>query len=250
MSGAKLVEFDDGLKVFASSSMEARFIYDEIFRLGCYDGIRLPERSLVIDVGANIGMFALFVKFRYPDAEILAFEPAPESASIFRQNIDLHGLDGVQIAEIALGAAADPAAPFTYYPAIPGNSTRYPQQKGPAKAALSKIYSSRVAERFYQGVSITVPVERLSGYLRADRPVDLLKIDAEGGEVDVLHGIDPEHWPLIRQVVVEVEVEVEAEGTRLATVCNLLTAGGLTPSVGPESAEGAAPTRIVHALRP
>src|ERR1017187_5478408 len=59
MSASKLVEFDDGLKVFASSSMETRFIYDEIFRLGCYDGIRLPQRPLVIDVGANIGMFAL-----------------------------------------------------------------------------------------------------------------------------------------------------------------------------------------------
>ncbi|HUZ23602.1 MAG TPA: FkbM family methyltransferase [Streptosporangiaceae bacterium] len=250
MSASKLVEFDDGLKVFASSSMEARFIYDEIFRLGCYDGIRLPPQPLVIDVGANIGMFALFVKLRYPDAEILAFEPAPESANIFRQNMGLHGLDGVQVAEIALGSSQERAAPFTYYPAIPGNSTRYPGQKGPAKAALSKIYSARVAERLYKGSDITVPVERLSAFLSAGRPVDLLKIDVEGSEVDVLRGIDPEHWPLIRQAVIEVEVELEEDGRRLDSVCDLLRAHGLDPSVGPEPEEGAAPTRIVHATRP
>lgn len=249
MSAAKLVEFDDGLKVFASSSMEARFIYDEIFRFGCYDVICLPEQSLVIDVGANIGMFALFVKRRYPDAEIMAFEPAPVSAACFRQNVGLHHLDGVHITEIALGSSADPAASFTYYPAIPGNSTRYPEQKGPAKAALSKIYSPKIAERLYQGVGMTVPVDRLSSFLSAGRPVDLLKIDVEGSEVDVLGGIDPGHWPLIRQVVIEVEVEVEAHGRRLAAVCELLESHGLEPSAGPAAAEGAAPTRIVHALR-
>jgi FkbM family methyltransferase len=246
MSVAKLLEFDDGLKVFASSRMEARFIYDEIFRLGCYDRIRLPEHSLVIDAGANIGLFALFVKLRHPDAEILAFEPAPESARILRQNIDLHGLDGVRVTEIALGSTPHPAAPFTYYPAIPGNSTRYPQRKGPAKAVLAGILSPRVAERLYKGVDITVPVERLSAFLRADRPVDLLKIDVEGGEADVLRGIDPGHWPLIRQVI----IEVDADGTQLATVCELLTTHGFDPSVGPEPPESAAPTRVVHALRP
>lgn len=30
--------------------------------------------------------------------------------------------------------------------------------------------------------------------------VDLLKIDVEGAELDVLHGIEQEHWPRIQQV--------------------------------------------------
>ena len=66
MSAPKLVELDDGLHVFTSSTIDARFLYDEIFREGCYDDIGLPARSLVIDVGANIGMFALFGFRRQP----------------------------------------------------------------------------------------------------------------------------------------------------------------------------------------
>jgi FkbM family methyltransferase len=250
MSASKLIEFDDGLQVFASSSMEVRFIYEEIFRDGCYDGISLPENSFVIDVGGNIGMFALFVKLRYPDARILAFEPAPESADVFRQNVSLHGLRDVEVAEIAIGSSQEAGASFTYYPAIPGNSTRYPAQKGPAKAALSKIFSERVAERLYKGRDITVPVERLSSFISPAQPVDLLKIDVEGGEVEVLRGIDEAQWPLIRQVVIEVEVAVEEDGRRLDTVCELLASHGLHPSAAPPPAEGAAPTRIVHAIRP
>jgi hypothetical protein len=78
MSAAKLVDLQDGLQVFASSGIETRFMQEKIFQLGCYQA-DLPPGSLVIDAGAHIGMFTLFVKLAHPDAEILAFEPAPET---------------------------------------------------------------------------------------------------------------------------------------------------------------------------
>jgi hypothetical protein len=84
MSGTKLVELDGGLKVFASSNFELQFLHEEIFMTGCYDDLGLPERPFVIDVGANIGMFAIFIKARYPAAEILAFEPARSSPTTRR----------------------------------------------------------------------------------------------------------------------------------------------------------------------
>ncbi len=46
----------------------------------------------------------------------------------------------------------------------------------------------------------------LSEFLETHRlaRVDLLKIDCEGFELDVLEGLRAEHWPRVRQVVVEV----------------------------------------------
>jgi len=243
---AKLIELEDGFKVFASSIMEVRFLHDEIFRAGCYDHVALPQPPLVVDAGANIGMFALYIKRRYPAAEILAFEPTPESAAVLRQNIGLHGLAGITVHEVALGSQSDQAAPFTYYPAAPGSSTRYPQQSGPAKEAVGRIFSPRVAERLYRGLDITVPVERLSAFLAPDRPVDLLKIDVEGAELDVLQGVDPPQWPLIRQAIVEVQEHAD----RLAAVCDLLNSHGLEPSVGPgPRSDTDSPSRMVHAVR-
>ena len=34
--------------------------------------------------------------------------------------------------------------------------------------------------------------------------IDLLKIDCEGNELKVLNGIDEIHWPLIKQIVLEI----------------------------------------------
>jgi FkbM family methyltransferase len=246
VSAAKLIEFEDGLKVFASSVMEARFLYDEIFRAGCYEHAGLPQRPLVVDAGANIGMFTLFIKRRYPDAEILAFEPAPQTAAVLRQNIGLHGLAGITVHEVALGSQPEQAAAFTFFPAAPGGSTRYPEQTGPARAAVSRMFSARVADRLYRGRDIVVPVERLSAFLAAGRPVDLLKIDVEGAELDVLLSIDPAQWPLIRQAI----LEVPDHPSRVAEVCDLLSSHGLEPSAGPgPQSDTDSPSRVVHAVR-
>jgi len=248
MAAPKLVELEDGLQVFASSNMELQFLHEEIFHAGCYDDINLPEHAFVVDVGANIGMFSIFIKRNYPDAQILAFEPAPETARILRQNLDLHGLSAdVTVHEVGLGGTADPAAHFTYYPALPGNTTRYPDQKGPAIVALTRFYSSeKVAQRLYRGQDITVPVERLSAYLTDGRPVDLLKVDVEGDELDVLLGIDDAHWPLIRQAIMEVQ---DYQG-RLGAVCDLLASHGLAPAVGPAPMlDEDMVTYMVHAVR-
>lgn len=226
MGAVRLVEFDDGMRVFASSGLEVKFQYDEIFRSHCYS-FALPVRPFVIDVGANIGLFSLFVKLQRPEASILAFEPVPETAAVFRRNAELHRLSAVDVREVALGSRPERDAPFTYYPALPGNSTRYPAQKAASIAALGLLYNARVAERLYQGRPMTVRVDRLSSYLLAERPVDLLKVDVEGAELDVLLGIDAAHWPLIRQV----SLEVHDQQGRLGLVCELLRARGLPPEV-------------------
>ncbi len=227
MSDGKLVELGADLRVYASSAIEARFLYEEIFNEGCYDDIGLPQRPYIVDVGANIGMFLVFIKKTYPDAEVLAFEPMPASVALARQNIELHGLDGVVLHQLALGSKPEQAVPFTYYPMIPGNSTRYPEIKEVQKANMAKTLAVKVVERMHKGSEVAVDVERLSTFLDAGRPVDLLKMDVEGAEPDVLLGIDADHWPLIRQIVMEVQ---DLDG-RLAAVTDILTANGLTPSV-------------------
>jgi hypothetical protein len=55
----------------------------------------------------------------------------------------------------------------------------------------------------------------------------LLKVDVEGDELNVLLGIDAAHWPMIRQVVVEVH---DVDG-RLHDVCRLLRGVGYTSVV-------------------
>jgi FkbM family methyltransferase len=225
----KLFEIADGVSLYVSSTVDAQFIYDEIFKEGCYDAIALPSAPFVVDVGAHIGVFALFMTGRAPGAEIVAFEPSPETADLLRRNIELHGLAGVAVHQIALGAIAERAVTFTHYAMAPGNSTRYPQDKELQKTVMARTISPRVVERVHLARELTVDVERLASYLPAGRRVDLLKIDVEGAELDVLRGIDPPQWPLIQQVLVEVQ---DLNG-RLRAVTDLLSGHGFTLTVSP-----------------
>jgi FkbM family methyltransferase len=226
---ATRVDLDDDLSVFASSALEARYQYREIFGEDCYGDIRLPPRALVVDVGSNIGLFALFIKRRHPDAAVIAFEPVLESADLLRKNIELHHLADVTVHTVALGNRRETDAQFTHYPALPGNSTQHPEQKQLQQTVMARSHPGRWVHRLHQGHAITVAVERLSTYLDDDRPVDLLKVDVEGAELDVLLGIDARHWPLIGQVAMEVQ---DIDG-RLADVCDLLARHGLRPTVRP-----------------
>ena len=53
---------------------------------------------------------------------------------------------------------------------------------------------------------IPVRVQILSEVLRRERieRVDYLKVDVEGAEMDVIGGIEDQHWPVISQIAMEV----------------------------------------------
>lgn len=247
MPAVKLIEVDDGFQLFAASTIDARFLYNEIFRGGTYAGIALPEKPLVIDVGANIGLFLLFVKNHYPDAEVLAFEPLPDLVEALRRNVGLHELDDVVVYELALGSAPKKDVPFTYYPVLPSSSTMFPQDQERLKAVLSRTFPLKVVDRMYQGREIAVNVDRLSNFLHADRTVDLLKIDAVGAELEIMRGIDAGHWSLVRNVFLDVQ---DVHG-RVADVCDFLASNGLQPSVRTAPlAAGDGLNYLVHGVRP
>jgi hypothetical protein len=67
------------------------------------------------------------------------------------------------------------------------------------------------------GMSITCPVRTLSGVIREHgvQRIDLLKIDVEGAETDVLAGLEEYHWPLVRQMAMEISPSNKSHVTKL-----------------------------------
>lgn len=225
------VRLPDGRTVRGSRS-DAQFLYTEIFTNKCYEqhGIQISGTPVVVDVGANIGLFALRVTDLAPQARVYCFEPVPPTYACLQANVAARA--GVRTFNTALMAAPQ-ALEITFYPHTPGNSTLFPKQKAREIEHVSEAWTLRrmwhwsklqalvmaltypVFHRlFHRGAARTLRDARsyhcqamtLDQLFETQRleSVDLLKVDVEGAERAVFEGLSQPHLERVRQLVVEV----------------------------------------------
>ncbi|MFZ5638789.1 MAG: FkbM family methyltransferase [Pseudomonadota bacterium] len=196
------------------NTLETMGLFREIFELRVYaeHGLTLAAGSVVVDAGANIGLFALFVIAQCPDAVVHCFEPAPPVAELLRANTHRH--PGILVNQAGLGATSGRAA-FTYFPrASLFSGYDAEDAKRRVIASLGEQWRRNTrgrsgVEAFCKTESVDTRVESLSDYIDAHgiERIDLLKIDVEGWECAVVDGVRPEHWPRIARVAMEVHCD-------------------------------------------
>lgn len=218
------VTLPEGLEVHCLNVEEAKFLHDEIYRDGAYlqHGITLHDGAVVVDVGANIGMFAIGVSQRWKGVRVHCFEPIPAVFAVLQANAALHQLNAT-LHPVALGEA-DGEVEFTFYPRNTVMSGRHADavtdrattqtflvNRSPAFANWTQDsrfqrHAEALVDRLFEGELVRCPVRRLSDVLAAEGvgAIDLLKIDVEKSEHEVLAGVDERDWARIRQVAVEV----------------------------------------------
>ena len=77
------------------------FLEEDI--LSCWEGIAKGAK-VVLDVGANAGIYSLAAIAIQPDATVHAFEPTPEIAARLRATVKLNGLDHLYVHEAAVSS--------------------------------------------------------------------------------------------------------------------------------------------------
>ncbi len=216
-----LLRLKSGLEVAYINRAEADFMDWELFESPSLNEIELylAEDACVVDVGANIGMFSLFVMTQCRNPRIVAVEPIPECVEKLKLNLLRYNARAT-VHQIALSDRSG-RTQFKHYPnatVMSGCYTR-DEDKETMLAYLRNRYggedlsSAPVAwnmNRFVADslVSTDLDCEVATLSQLIDREllpnIDLLKIDVEKSEADVLRGIRDDHWPRIRQVLVEV----------------------------------------------
>jgi 31-O-methyltransferase len=165
----------------------------------------------VLDVGANVGVAAVFFALQCGATQVHSFEPVAPVFEILRQNTA--AIDACQIHPYGLGAHAGEAE-ITYYPGASAMSGLYAdaqRDRGLVRGLLLKQgvapsdADRELTERF-SPQRLRCELRTLSAFLAegALARVDLLKIDVEGAELDVLAGIQEPDWQKIGQIVIEV----------------------------------------------
>jgi FkbM family methyltransferase len=145
----------------------------------------VPQGATVLDVGANIGLFSLYLVWKYGRdrfAHIHLFEPNPDTYARLRHNLTANGLDGLCTAHLL--ALSDRAG--TIY------------MESPRGYSVLNMISD----------TGTVPVEckTLDVWARENgvSSVNLLKIDVEGHEMPLLRGA-PAALSTVQTLYIEVK---------------------------------------------
>lgn len=160
------------------------YIYKEIFVDRCYDLAFDQPDPVILDIGANSGLFALRLKQLYPSAKISCYEPFPPNFAQLQKTICVNNLASVTALPMAVGPGPGRAKLFIHKRNMGGHSF-YPSE------ALSTEH-------------VDVEVVDLSSIIGGSRQdVDLLKLDCEGAEFDILMSLTASDASKVRRVIVE-----------------------------------------------
>ena len=253
----------DGVGVWCIRKSEA-LVLDHHVRGYLHHGIEVKAGDVVLDVGANIGLFGVRAVLAHPDVRVYAFEPIPTIFSVLSRNAEEHGPG--RLIPLPYGASEQAGeARFTYFPRSPALSTSDPGAwdeqpgefteavRGQAAAAGEAIWYAKLMPKFLAGAlarhlrgggeEVVAKLRTLSEVIDEYdlQQVNLLKVDCEGAELPALLGLRDEHWPRVQRVVVEVH---DRDG-RLAVVKALLAKHGFDQVVS-EKEEGFEQTRLCN----
>ena len=164
---------------------------------------RVPrDISSVVDVGANIGISALYFLTRNPRVRVVRYEPVADNVARLRKTLE--GLeDRYRVEQVAVGPEA-------------GTATFAQEATGRYGGLVTDRY---VAEHGLEGVrTTTVPVVGINEVVRTAAEewgrVELLKLDVEWLEEELIRALTPQSLARIHRIYAESEFSDDLAGYR------------------------------------
>lgn len=200
MMGECKAKIEDRIVVFRH--IDVRFL-DEIVIRRCYNPsqfVDIAEDSVVIDAGANIGIFTLYAGIRAMNGRVYSIEPERTNFLLLKENIEANNLSNVHLINAAL---SDVSGNIKLFTSNPGSNSIIQPFRSNANFQLCK----------------SITMEDLLQSLSIDH-VDILKMDVEGAEYGIF---TKSSWlSKVKNIVMEVH---PALGDRKNLITTLRNAG-------------------------
>ncbi len=157
-----------------------KFLQRHLYFFGSYEKeycdcwMKLARQATTIfDVGANIGLYSLLAGAANPQARVHAFEPTPEIAEAFRENIRLNNMRNILVNALGVGDRCGKA----FLQRFMGGDDIYD--------GMNFVSGQKLASE-----DIPLTVVTIEDYCRQNgiARIDLIKMDIEGGEYKALLG--------------------------------------------------------------
>jgi amino acid adenylation domain-containing protein/FkbM family methyltransferase len=251
-----LYRLPNGMEIAHLNKNETDLLYKEIFEQEGYlrHGVTIADGDCVFDVGANIGLFTLFVHQHCRGARVFSFEPSPPTFAVLKANVEMHA-PNTRPYQCAVSDKPG-TAEFTFYPKVSASSGLYANVEEDAGVTRAFIenqgelgrYAEELLEGRFEAVRYECWLRTLSEVIAEEgvERIDLLKVDVEKSELDVLRGLSVKDWTKVQQVV----LEVHDTGGRLEAVTSLLNQHGFEVAVDQHLMFGHTGLYNVYAVHP
>jgi len=162
---------DDDHIINAITNAKKFYEHDLLYHIA----MRGPRGGLFVDAGSNIGNHAIYFATFLADL-VIAMEPNPTTARVLRNNINVNQLNNVVVHEVGLAAQSGQGQIV-----MPNGETNF----GDAQIQMR----SRTADKSETDIPLKTLDEIVLPHVKqTGLPVNFIKIDVEGMELDVLKG--------------------------------------------------------------
>lgn len=175
----------------------------------------IPDREWVgaiIDLGANVGFFTLFSAYKFPNCQVLSFEPFPRNFGILNENIRRNQLRNCSSFQCAVSNKSGEVV-------FGINSER----ENPTDPKICDDRSvAEDNEAFFR-----VPCLTLNDVIEQNNidKIAMLKIDIEGAEYDVLYSLSDKNLRRIQRIGIETE-DIDTKDKNTPALRSFLEANG------------------------
>lgn len=187
-----LVKLWNGLMFKVRGNTSDIRITSEVFIHKDYQSVILNKKfktgSVCVDIGANIGVFSVFLASKMRGGVIYSFEPLPENYLLLQKNINLNGF--VNKVRVFQKAVSSKSGKFYLY------------RKSENDTGGGSIYFVNLVTH-----PIKIEIEAISIYdiftNYGIEKIDFLKIDCEGCEYEIIYSIPQKYLLKIAEMLIE-----------------------------------------------
>jgi len=139
----------------------------------------LSSGDVVFDLGANIGYYALMeANLVGNNGYVYAIEPSPSNVDVLRKNIFLNNYN--DIVEVFQMGASNKTGKENFYISEMSNLGTFSPTRYYGKSSMTK-----------SSPSISTKTTNIPDFIVDKKPIDLMRMDIEGYEVEVFEGMMP-----------------------------------------------------------
>jgi len=240
----KQLKLPNGKIIFSLDKKTTMDVYKEIYEENIYlrSAIQVQPSCVVLDIGANVGLFSMYISEKVPDLKIYAFEPIPQIFEALQANLK-NNSSIVKLYNVGL-SDQEKNVEFNFYPRVCSDSTSTPfvfekqvdmfmtkYSTGIARLLPNKIKRwiiAKLLKFMYTPIKVTCPLKTVSQIIAENQisRIDLLKLDAENAERQVVDGINERDWEKIQQISMEIHTNISGGETLVSYLTNLLESKG------------------------